>query len=90
MVQPAESRKGLNLAFTFRENFCSTTCGRVLREPKMSAVMVIVEEVRGHQPIEMPLIQDDHVIQQVASAASHPTLSNTVLPRTANLLVANS
>ena len=83
MVQPAESRKGLNLAFRFRENFCSTTCGRVLREPKMSAVMVIVEEVRGHQPIEMPLIQDDHVIQLVASAASHPTLSNTVLPRTA-------
>ena len=32
----------------------------------MSAVMVIVEEVRGHQPIEMPLIQNDHVIQQVA------------------------
>ena len=46
MVQPAESRKGLNLAFTFSENFCSTTCERVLREPKMSAVMVIVEEVR--------------------------------------------
>ena len=31
----------------------------------------------------MPLIQDDHVIQQVASATSHPALRNTVLPRTA-------
>jgi hypothetical protein len=31
----------------------------------------------------MPFVQDDHVIQQVASAASHPTLGNTVLPRTA-------
>jgi hypothetical protein len=31
----------------------------------------------------MPLIQNDHVIQQVASATSHPALSNTVLPRTA-------
>src|SRR6516225_2643459 len=30
----------------------------------------------------MPLIQDYHVVQQVASATSHPTLSNTVLPRT--------
>jgi|SRR5215469_1979802 len=29
MVQPAESRKGLNLAFTRRANFCCTTCWRV-------------------------------------------------------------
>jgi hypothetical protein len=26
----------------------------------------------------MPLIQDDHVVQQVASATSHPALRNTV------------
>jgi predicted permease len=31
----------------------------------------------------MPLIQDDHMVQQVASATSHPALRNTVLPRTA-------
>ena len=43
MVQPAESRKGLNLAFTRRANFCRPTCWRVLRESKMSSVLVIVE-----------------------------------------------
>jgi hypothetical protein len=32
MVQPAESRKRLNLAFTRRANFCSTTCCRVLHQ----------------------------------------------------------
>ena len=37
----------------------------------------------GHQPFEMLLIQDDHVIQQVASTTSHPAFRNTVLPRTA-------
>jgi hypothetical protein len=26
----------------------------------------------------MPLIHDDHVVQQIASATSHPTLRNTV------------
>src|SRR5215469_13403246 len=83
MMQPAESRKGLNLAFTGRANFCCTTCGRVLREPKMSPVLMVIEQVGRHQSFEMPLIQDDHVVQQVASATSHPTLSNTVLPRTA-------
>ncbi len=83
MVQPAESRKGLNLPFTRRANFCRPTCWRVLRESKMRPVLMIVEQVGRHQPFEMPLIQDDHVVQQVASATSHPALRNTVLPRTA-------
>src|SRR6202011_3666252 len=83
MVQAAESRKGLNRVFSLRANFCRPTCWRVLRESKMSPVLVIVEQVGRHQPFEMPLIQDDHVVQQVASATSHPALSNTVLPRTA-------
>src|SRR5215472_3047657 len=84
IVQPAESWKGLNLAFTRRANFCCTTCWRVLRQSKMNPVLMVVEQVVGRQEsFEMPLIQDDHVVQQVASATSHPTLSNAVLPRTA-------
>ena len=83
MVQPAESRPGLNLAFTRRADFCRPTCWRVLRERKMRPVLVIVVQVRRQQPFEMPLIQDNHVVQQVSSTASHPPLSNTVLPRTA-------
>src|SRR6478672_12038394 len=68
MVQPAESRKGLNLPFTRSANFCRPTCWRVLRESKMRPVLVIVEHVGRHQPFEMLLIQDNHVVQQVASA----------------------
>src|SRR6266850_1894422 len=83
MVQPAESRQGLNLACTHTADFCRPTCWRVLREPKMRPVLVIVVQVRRHQPFEMALIQDNHVVKQVASATSHPALSNTVLPRTA-------
>jgi len=49
----------------------------------MRPVLVIVVQVRRHQPFEMPLIQDNHVVQQVASGTSHPALSDTVLPRTA-------
>src|SRR4029077_19080650 len=37
----------------------------------MRPVFVIIEQVGRHQPFEMPLIQDDHVVQQVASATSH-------------------
>jgi len=49
----------------------------------MSPVFVIVDQVGRHQSFEMPLVQDDRVVQQVAAATSNPTLSNTVLPRTA-------
>src|SRR5260370_6222521 len=83
MVQRAESRKGLNLVLTLRANCCGPACGRVLRESKMSPVLMVVEHVGRHQLFEMPLIQDDHVVQQVASATSHPALRNTVLPWTA-------
>src|SRR6516164_2123740 len=83
MVQPAESRKGLNLASTRRATFCCTTSWRVLRESKMRPVLMVIEQVGRHQSFEMPLIDDDHVVQQVASATSYPALSNTVLPRTA-------
>jgi len=80
IVQPAESRKGLNLAFTLRANFCRPTCWRVLRESKVSPVLVIVEQVGRHQPCQMPLIYDNHVVQQVAPATSNPALRNPVLP----------
>ncbi|MFZ0771761.1 MAG: hypothetical protein WCA49_09980 [Candidatus Sulfotelmatobacter sp.] len=49
----------------------------------MRAVFVVVAHILGHQPLQMPLIQDDYAVQQVASATPHPALSNPVLPRTA-------
>jgi hypothetical protein len=49
----------------------------------MRPVLVVIAHIFGHQPLQMPLIQDDHMVQQVASAAPHPTLGNTVLPPTA-------
>jgi hypothetical protein len=84
MVQPAESREGLNLAFSLRANRSRPTCGRVLREAEMCPVLMVVEQIRRHQPFEMSLVHDDHVVQQVASATSHPTLGDTVLPRNNN------
>ena len=77
MVQPAESREGFNLALSLRANCRRPTCWCVLRESKMRSVFVVVEKVGRHQAFEMPLIQDDHVVQQIASATSYPALRNT-------------
>src|SRR3984893_13879895 len=69
--------------FSPRADCCWPTCWRVLRESEMSPILVVVEHVFRHQPFEMPLIQDDHVVKQVSSATSNPALGNPVLPRTA-------
>ena len=50
---------------------------------RLRPVLMVIEQVRRHQPLEMPLIQDDHVVKQIVPAAFHPAFGNTVLPRTA-------
>ena len=47
--------EGLTVAFTRRANFCCTTCWRVLLQSKMSAVLMVVEQVGRQQSCETPL-----------------------------------
>src|ERR1700751_1456316 len=83
MVQSTEPREGSNLASERRTGCDRPTRWRVLPEPQMCPILLVVAHMFSHQPLQMPLVQDDYVIQQVASAASYPTLRNAVLPRTA-------
>src|ERR1035438_9274547 len=83
MVQSAESGEGANLASHRRTYRGWPTCGRILRESEVRSIVMVVANILRHQPFEVLLIQDDHVVQQVSSATPHPTLSDTVLPRTA-------
>ena len=67
---------------------CWTSCSLptrrcVLCEAEVRSVLMIVAHIFRNQPLQMTLIEDDHVIQQVSSAASHPTLGHSVLPGTA-------
>ena len=48
----------------------------------MSPVFVVVMDVLSNQPAQLPLVENDHVIQKFPSNISHPTLSHAVLPRT--------
>src|ERR1700746_3735995 len=53
-----------------------------LPESKMRAVFVVIANVFKQQTLEMSLVYRNDVIQQVPSAAFHPTLGNAILPRT--------
>jgi hypothetical protein len=83
MMQAAESGKRENLASRGRIYRCWPTCWRILRQSQVRPILVVVANILGHQPLEVLLIQDDHVIQQVSSATSDPALRDTVLPRAA-------
>jgi len=47
----------------------------------MCPVLVVVADVLVHQPLQMPYVQNDDVIQQIPSAIFHPAFGDAVLPR---------
>jgi hypothetical protein len=62
-MQAAESRPRDDLtAAGRRKRYCSAA-GGVLPESKMSPVFVIVANVIFHQPPQMPLVQNNDVVQ---------------------------
>src|ERR1039458_8935291 len=60
------------------------TSRRLLIQPEVGSVVVIVGNVLGDESLQMALIQRDYVVQQVAAAASDPTFGDAILPGTSN------
>src|ERR1017187_6500658 len=46
------------------------TSRRLLVQPEVRSVVVIIGNVLGEESLQMPLIQRDYVVEQVAAAAS--------------------
>src|ERR1035438_1928442 len=57
---------------------------RLLVQPEVGSVVVIIGNVLGEESFQMSLIQRDHVVEQVAAAASDPTFGDPILPGTPN------
>ena len=49
----------------------------------MGSVLVVVAEIIGHESFHMPRNEHNYMVQQVATAAPHPTLRDSILTRTA-------
>src|SRR6516162_2200534 len=81
-MQPTKSGHRDNLAPARRCRRYNTPLGRVLPQTEMGSVLVVVAEVIFHQPSQMPLVQNNDVVQQVSTHASDPALRDAVLPRT--------
>lgn len=83
MMQPAESRPRDQLVAIGRHGCWRSTSGRVFPQPEMGSVLVIITDILSQQPSQVSLIQNNHVIEQVAPYAANPALRNSILPGTA-------
>jgi hypothetical protein len=56
----------------------------LLSQSQVSTVFVVVANLVSKKSLQMALVESDDVVEQIAAAASHPALSDSVLPGTSN------
>src|SRR5215472_17759771 len=83
MVQSAEAGPGMNPVADYRTTLDRAPRWGVFRQPQMRPILVVIADILSHEPLQMPFIEDNHVIQQVSAATSNPALGDAVLPRAA-------
>ena len=64
-MQAAKSWHGYDSATYIRVLLWFTTRRCTLCKRKMRAVLVIITDVLAHQPLQMPLVQYDHMIEEI-------------------------
>ena len=47
----------------------------------MGAVLVVVANVFAEKPLQVPLVEHDHMVEQIPAAAFDPPFGDSVLPR---------
>jgi len=62
MVQSTESRERVDCTLSPKSDRCWPTGWRV-RKSEVGPIFMVVAHILGHQPLEVLLIQDDHVVQ---------------------------
>jgi hypothetical protein len=60
---------------------CLPIGGCLLVQPEVSAVFVVVADVRPHEPFQMPLVEHDHMVEKFSSAVANESFGHAILPR---------
>ncbi len=58
---------------------CLATGRCSLCQCKVSPILVVITKVLVHEPLQMPFIENDHMVEQIPAAVANPASSNTVL-----------
>ena len=81
MMQAAEPRHGDNFAARICSRRRDTPIRSLLVQAEVGSVLVVVANILVHQPLQVALVEHDHMVEQVAAAVAHEALCNAVLPR---------
>ena len=80
MMQTAEARAGDYCRLGTRLFLYWPAPRGVFVERVVNAVLLKVGNVFPDQPTQVPFVERDHVIEQLASTTSHPALGDAILP----------
>ena len=81
MVETSDPASGLNDGGACGAQFHRTSHRRVLLDPEMGPIPVVVRQVLAEQPPEMLAVEDDGVVEQIAPYRPHESFGHSVLPR---------
>jgi len=81
MVQAAQSRHRHYATVSPADGSLSPAWSLFL-QPEMSSVVVVIMHVFRKKSFQVTLVERDHMIKKIASAASHPELCHSILPGT--------
>lgn len=73
MMQITEPWHRFNPAIHIGPPHRFTTCSRLLRQRKTCPVLVVVTDVLVHQTFQMPLVQDNQIIEQITATVNRGT-----------------
>lgn len=81
VVKTAEAGYGDNLR-TRWGTFSKLSVGRrLLAQPEMRSIIVMVVDIHCHKAFQMALVKHNHMVEQIAAAVADEPLSHAVLPR---------
>src|SRR5216684_2477643 len=80
VMKTARARRGHYGRVRCRLRLHCSRVRRVLLQGIVNAIVMVVVHVFPDQPVEMPFVQRDDLVEEIVPAAAHPALSDAVLP----------
>ncbi len=78
MMHAAESRMVDDLGIATRLRGGRSHRRRALAQPEVRPVVVVVPDKLGEKSVQVPLVEDDHVVEQVSPHGRDPAFRHTV------------
>ena len=83
MMQAGEPGYRNNFSARIPSRRSDAPCRSLLIQAEMSPVLLVITDVFIHEAFQMPLIEYDYMVEQIAATVADESLCDAVLPGTA-------